>query len=118
APELLTTLYRRVNLGKTACLHLLRADGISLARYTTSKGLDTWPAGRMVQDIKAVIDSKFTSAGEFTNKSPFDGVTRILHWRKVTGYPLIVVVGLGEAEVLAAANHQAWNVIGLGLVAL
>ena len=34
------------------------------------------------------------------------------------GYPLVVMVGLGKAEILAGANGQARIVIGLGLAAL
>ena len=31
-------------------------------------------------------------------KSPLDGRTRIDAWRRVTGYPLVVGVALGEDE--------------------
>src|SRR5258708_17624588 len=77
APELLTTLHQRVNPGRTATIRLLRTDGITLARYIAGKGLDTASAGHKVQGIKALIDSKFADAGEYSNKSEFDGVTRI-----------------------------------------
>jgi signal transduction histidine kinase len=117
APELLTTHYQRVNPGRKATISLFRTDGITLARYNAGTGLDTSSTGRRVH-IKALIDAKSADAGEYSTKSAFDGVTRIIHWRKVTGYPLIMAVGLGEADALAAANHQARIVIGLGLVAL
>jgi two-component system cell cycle sensor histidine kinase PleC len=118
APELLTTLYQRVNPGKSASLGLFRTDGITLARYIAGKGLDTPSVGSKVQGCKALVDSKFADSGEHYGQSQFDGVTRLFHWHKVTEYPLIVVVGLGEADVFAAANHQAGIVIGLGLVGL
>jgi signal transduction histidine kinase len=118
SPGLLTALHQKVNPGKTAAIDLFRTDGITLARFTSAKGLDASAVGRNVQGMTALTDSKFADVGEYSDRSPFDGVLRLFHWRKVAGYPLVVVVGLGEADALAAANRQAWNVVGLGLVAL
>jgi two-component system cell cycle sensor histidine kinase PleC len=118
APELLTTLYQKVNPGKAASIRLFQRDGTALASYIAGKGLDMPPPGRKVKGIEALIDSKSADAGEYIKKAELDGVTRIFHWRKVKGYPLVVTVGLSEANALAAANHQAGIVIGLGLVAL
>jgi two-component system cell cycle sensor histidine kinase PleC len=118
APELLTTLYQKVNPGKAASIRLFQRDGIPLASYIAGKGLDMPPPGRKVEGIKALIDSKSADAGAYIKKGELDGVTRIFHWRKVKGYPLVVTVGLGEAHALAAAHKQARIVIALGLAAL
>jgi two-component system, cell cycle sensor histidine kinase PleC len=39
-PGLLTALHQKVNPGKTAAIDLFRTDGITLARFTSEKGLD------------------------------------------------------------------------------
>jgi signal transduction histidine kinase len=114
-PEILTALHREVNLGKTSTINFLRGDGIILARYSSAKGLDAPQAG-----VKADSLMPWTrvSLAEFSSPCPIDGITRIHSWRKVMGYPLFVVVALGEAEALAGANRQAMIVIGLGIMAL
>jgi signal transduction histidine kinase len=117
-PGLLTALHREVNPGKTAAIAVLRTDGVTLARFTSEKGLDVPAVGRNVRGIKALSDSKIADAGEYYHQSAFDGILRLFHWRKVSGYPLVVSIGLGEVEAFAAVNRRASIVIGLGLVAL
>ncbi len=116
-PELLTALHRNVDLGRDSTLNLLRGDGVVLARYT-SGGLALSAVGAKAAAVMALGDSKLANVGKYTRRSPIDGVMRLHHWRKVGGYPLIVVVGLGKDEALAAANHQGNIVIGLGIIAL
>ncbi len=88
-----------------------------LARYTKAKGFDAAGSadlGRKIEGVSGAIGA----SGKFDVQSPIDGVFRLYHWRRVPGYPLIVAVGLGKAEVFAAANRQAQIVIGLGVAAL
>ncbi len=118
APELLTTLHKKVSLGEATSINLFRTDGIRLARYTAGKGFDTSGVGVDEKSIQAIARAKVADSGRYTAQSPVDGVVRLYHWRKVADYPLIVMVGLGKAEVLAAANQQAKIVIGLGIAAL
>jgi two-component system, cell cycle sensor histidine kinase PleC len=116
APDLLTSLHEKVRLGKETSITLVRTDGAMLARYTKAKGFDFSSAPR-ANKIEAVAGANGAS-GEYDGQSPVDGIFRLYHWRKVPGYPLIVAVGLGKAEVLAAANKQAEIVVGLGIAAL
>jgi two-component system, cell cycle sensor histidine kinase PleC len=117
-PERLTTLYRKVNLGPTACMELIHRDGTIIARYTQAKGLDKSSIGERAVDFKAAESRDLGRTGEFSGKSSIDGVKRIYHWRDVQGYPLFVAAGLSEAVELASANYQARIVIGLGIAAL
>jgi two-component system, cell cycle sensor histidine kinase PleC len=118
APERLTTLYQKLDLGKDATIGLFKANGVTLARYAAGKGLDVLSTGRKVPTIEALADGKFADAGYYRKKSAFDGVSRLFAWRKVAGYPLTVTVGLSETDVLASPNRQARIVIGLGLIAV
>jgi two-component system, cell cycle sensor histidine kinase PleC len=116
APDLLTALHKKVQLGKETSITLLRNDGAVLARYTTAKGFDASSARRFNKiEISATAKG---AAGEYDARSPLDGIFRFYHWRRVSGYPLIVAVGLGKEEILAAANRQSEIVLGLGLAAL
>jgi two-component system, cell cycle sensor histidine kinase PleC len=115
-PEILTALHRQVNLGETSTINLFRSDGVTLARYTTAKGLDAPQVG--VKAAPGLMAWSKAELAQFSGACPMDGITRLHSWRKVMGYPLFVVVALGEAEAFAAANHQAKVVIGLGITAL
>ncbi len=117
APDLLTELHEKVQLGKETSITLIRTDGAVLARYTKAKGFDASGSVALGRKFEAVKGANGNS-GEMSGKSPIDGVNRLYHWRRVTGYPLIVAVGLGQAEVLAHANLQAQIIIGLGIAAL
>jgi signal transduction histidine kinase len=118
APELLTTLHQKVSLGEAGSLVLFRSDGVRLARYTAAKGFDTSSSPNPDESAQVLAGAKVAASGEYSGQSFTDGVARLYHWRKVTGYPVIVMVGLGEGEILAAANRQAKIVVGLGIAAL
>ena len=89
-----------------------------LARYTAAKGVDNEGFGAREANVETLNSEKAAGSGEFSTSSPADGKARLYHWRKLSDYPLIVMVGLSRAEVLAAANQQAKIVIGLGIAAL
>jgi two-component system, cell cycle sensor histidine kinase PleC len=117
-PALLTTLHQKVHLGRTASLDIVRSDGIIMARYTQAKGLDQASIGMEAVDFQAGKQGSQARAGAFSGESTIDRVSRLYHWRKVAGYPLYVMAGLGESEIMASANYQARIIIGLGVAAL
>jgi two-component system, cell cycle sensor histidine kinase PleC len=117
-PRLLTALYRNIDLGRTGALNLYFNDGTVFARYTSREGLDASRVGRKIRGLRALADAEHAGSGTYVKNSSLDGTKRIYYWRKVAGYPLIDVAGLGETEALADANRQAGIVIGLGTVAL
>ena len=49
---------------------------------------------------------------------PLNAETAFVSWRKVAGYPLTVIVGLGEAEVYAVANRSAVLLAAMGAAVL
>ncbi len=117
-PELLTTLHRKIRLGRTAAINLIRGDGTVLARYTGVNGLDRTSIGKVDPEFEAAKHRHFARSGEYRARSSRDAVTRLYNWRKVAGYPLYVVTGIGEAEALAATASRASIIIGLGIAAL
>ena len=117
-PELLTALSRKVQLGQTASTEIVRGDGSIVARYTPVKGLDKSSMGKKAVEFEAAARARAAEAGTYSARSSIDGVTRLYHWRKVPGYPLYVVAGLGKAEALASAHMQARITVGLGIAAL
>jgi len=118
APELLTGLHQKIKLGKTASMLLISGNGTTMARFTGAGGFDPASTGTGDTDFKAALADSKADSGEYTRKSSRDGVVRLYSWRKVADFPLYVVAGLGEEEILAAANYRAAIVIGLGIAAL
>ncbi len=119
--EFLTGLYRSVDLGETGSLTLLGTDGAvraysSAAANEEADGASV--AGSNQPGIPALRASDFDADGAYEMASPIDGVERLYHWRKVKGYPLIVIVGFGKPEALSAAHWQEAMVLGGGGVTL
>src|SRR5258706_5251167 len=89
-PEILTALHRQVNLGKNSTINLFRDDGVTLARYTSRNGLDASKLG--MKAAPELMAWSRAELAEFSGHGPVDGITRLHSLRKVTGYPLFVVV--------------------------
>jgi len=117
-PELLTTLHQKVHLGHTGSMDIVRSDGVIMARYSQTKGLDRQSIGTEAVDFQAARKGSLADSGAFIAESQVDRISRIYSWRKVAGYPLYVMAGLGRSEVMASANYQARIAIGLGIAAL
>lgn len=117
-PEYLTEMHKHIDLGETGSIALVGRDGVIRARYTTTQKLDAAKIGSAVPTARGVVESAHRASGSYVGRSVVDGVTRIISWRAVTGYPLLVTIGIGKMEALAAANRQARMVLCLGAVAL
>ena len=69
-------------------------------------------------DFEAARLSPAGEAGEYSSWSSTGEARRFYHWRKVPGYPLFAVAGIGEAEALASSSNQTLFFIGLAAAAL
>lgn len=107
-PAYLSRFYDSVDVGANGVVTLLGTDGIVRARAgsgNTSIGQSA--AGSILFQLYAK-----SKAANFTEESPIDGIRRFLTYRGVNDYPLIVVVGVAEAEVLVshAQNRNSYFV--------
>ncbi len=115
-PAFLAGLYRSVDLGQTGSVLLLGTDGVVRAYFSRAHDRGGVPSvvGATRSDIWALREAAFDLEGSYQRTSPIDGVVRLYHWRKIKGYPLIVIVGLGRAEALQASKRQAVLVLAFG----
>ncbi len=113
-PDSLTSLHRQVDLGQTGNVTLVGTDSIIRARFTSTDRSEISGVGASLGSSRAMQDSKSAAAGFYTAASLVDGTVRLFNWRKVSGYPLVVIVGLGEAEALSAANRHAMMILAIG----
>ena len=109
-PFYFTKFYQQVDLGKNSSITLVGLDGIVRARQSDQNA-------EMGQDLNnGVLMERLlvNKSGYYISKSEVDGIERIYSYRMLDGYPLAVVVGLDEAEVLKSFNHR---IIGYYLAA-
>jgi signal transduction histidine kinase/CheY-like chemotaxis protein/HPt (histidine-containing phosphotransfer) domain-containing protein len=127
-PDYLSRFYDSVDLGKAGMVLLAGTDGIVRAAAAAGKDEDsTNPAGharslvgdnisgsRMLQDYRAA------SSGTIEGVSDIDGVQRILAYRRVRNYPLLVGVGIATDEVLDAyeTNRGSYTVLASTMTVL
>jgi diguanylate cyclase (GGDEF)-like protein len=106
--------YDASKLGEQGVLGMLGTDGIFRVRRTGEAVL----AGDAVDYAAVVPDSEDTEAVLSTNA--WDGVRRYTSARQLYDFPLAVIVGLSEAEQLAAVTRQAhtylWRAAGGSLL--
>ncbi len=117
-PEFLTTLHKSIDLGRTGSMTLAGTDAVVRARLVSSKGIEDSAIGLSIGGVRALEESAANPGGSYIASSRIDAQTRMFHWRRVAGYPLVVIVGLGEAEMLGAANRHGFMVLILGAFAI
>jgi signal transduction histidine kinase len=108
-PERLTALHKSIDLGDDGVIALIGTDDIIRTRFTKKHpdGLDgigdTIPHS---PDRDRVLETDHGS-GSYIQPNTVDHVTRLISYRRIADYPLIVAVGLGYDEGLASWRVQA-----------
>ena len=98
SPQYFSRFYDQIDLGRDAVVVLVGRDGVIRALGSSKN----WEVG---QDISR--GPLFTTylpkheQGQFLATSPLDGILRLHSYRAVKGYPLVVLVGMSEAAVIA-----------------
>ena len=125
APEYFTRYYSQFPETDLTVAGLVRADGVALARYPAAAvGARSMPDSPF---MRAIIDNPLR--GTTAGASSFDGVTRIIAYRKLPGQPVYVNAGLDVATVKSEwirdmATHLLFGLpatlmmAGLGIFAL
>ncbi len=112
-PDDLTSLHRQIDLGEAGNVTVIGLDSVIRARFTSRDRVEAVGVGSSLAAGRSFKDAAFADAGFHTSASVVDGVVRLFSWRRVAGYPLIVVVGLGKTEALSAANRHAQLIVGI-----
>ncbi len=119
SPAKLTALHQSIDLGNDGIIALVGTDDIIRARFTKKHpdGLDgigkTIPHS-LDRDRVLEIDD---GSGFYIQSNTVDHVTRLISYRHVANYPLIVAVGLGYDEGMASWRNQARTLSALAAVA-
>ncbi len=111
-PEIGAPTLRQVNAGKTGSIKIVGVDGTVFAGYTLPRGYDASLIGTSAATAEAFAH-RAAKSGSFVGASPSDGIERVYSWRRIPGFPLVAIVGLGKAEALAGANRAALLIASL-----
>ena len=105
AVDYLQRFYGTFDVGRQGVIALDGTDGIVVAR--TSRGSSSTGSsvarGPVFRRLLPRAD-----AGSFRTVSPIDGILRLGNYRRVEGYPLVVIVAHGLDEVLTDWRSDGW----------
>ncbi|MEI8326991.1 MAG: histidine kinase dimerization/phospho-acceptor domain-containing protein, partial [Betaproteobacteria bacterium] len=108
-PDYFTRFYGELNLGPKGVHSLYGLDGVARARKVgaaespgpaPTRQYEAGPVAASSPMLQSIAAGIF--AGPFSLKSMVDGVERRYYFRKVPQYPLVVVAGLDEQDLLSA----------------
>ncbi|WP_354685503.1 sensor domain-containing diguanylate cyclase [Cupriavidus necator] len=97
-------LFDGVSLGEGGTLTLLRTDGTIIMR----RPYEAESIGRDISGSASFAPLLQGTQGSFIGVAAVDGVQRLYSFRRIPGFPLIVVVGRATHDVLAAWYRRAW----------
>jgi signal transduction histidine kinase len=100
-PGYFTRFYQELKLGRQGMVALYGMDGVARARNVGNReefGSQAQKAPMFTRIAQGQLE------GHYTANSVVDKVERLVHYRKLPGYPLVVVTGLDTDSVLA--NHN------------
>ena len=107
--EQLIKFYRAIDIGQQGSISLIGLDGYVRARRgSTSESIEKLEPNQGVLGHIAK-----SPAGSYVSDGKFDGVVRLISYRRVADLPLAVVVGLAEREVLANYYNNRMRFYGL-----
>ncbi len=123
-PAFLTILYHSVSLGRTGTLMLVGTDGAVRAYLSHRRNRD----GSQVtaredgsgdgSELPALRAAAYESKGAYEGHAAADGIPRVYNWRKIEGFPLLVIVGLGENETFLASTWQKRMAVAACILAI
>lgn len=104
-PAYFTNFYRQADLSDEGLIALVGLDGITRARrigHTSAFGEDVRESTLFAEHAKHSVGS-FVSAGQLDSKQ------RLTSYRTLMQYPLIVAVGISQADALASFYQRERN---------
>ena len=101
-PLYFDAFYQQIDLGRNSSINLVGRDGIIRARQSGHNVA----AGQDIRQGILMEKLSLSNPGYYISKSNIDGVTRICSYRALTEYPLVVAVGVDQAEVLQNLDQR------------
>jgi diguanylate cyclase (GGDEF)-like protein/PAS domain S-box-containing protein len=113
----LEDFFSALDLGETGIVSLLGADGVVLARGGANREAGKFVGTRAAHS--AVWQHLlYSPAGSYWNtpasRAQFEGISRLMSYRRVSGTPLVALVGLSKSDIYrhASATQRKYIVAG------
>jgi diguanylate cyclase (GGDEF)-like protein len=113
SPAQLTTLQKSIDLGPNGVVTLAGIDNIIRARFTREHPDGLAGVGQSIAGDPRPSTIPENGYGDYIRDSPIDHVTRLLSYRRLTDYPLVVIVGLDLNQALASWRWYAAMIIAM-----
>ncbi len=104
-PYYFSDFYKQVDLGQNSAVVLVGRDGIVRARQAGRSTV----AGQDLSGSELMTKLTVSDVGQYVETGKDDGVTRIYSFRALLAYPLAVVVGIDQQEILQRAGDRISN---------
>ena len=105
-PRHFSDFYNQIELGAGGVITLVGRDGIVRARQSDANS----EVGQDISGARAFALLNFSRPGEmqgsYVKTSTVDNVTRIISYRALTDYPLVILVGSAEGTALASFRER------------
>ncbi len=106
-------MFSKINVGKHGIIVLLDNDRSIICRYTETHGTDSSIGKRYTSaEIQELFRRGETSA-TYRTRSGIDGVYRTHSYRKISFYPMYMVVGLAQDEYLTEWRKETTKMLAL-----
>jgi len=119
-PGHFTKFYDSIDIGREGTIRVVGTDGIVRALGSEKRQNDGYVGSNLVGST-LLAEAAVRPAGWYLTRSRRnDGVRRLVFYRSLRDFPLIVAVGLGTNELFAAVNAKRtdYNIVASGLTLL
>ncbi len=108
--------FRQLPIGEAGAVSLRSPTLRLIARHTPREpGQQSTGSAYISADLLREL-ARNPQRGFYVTRATLDGIERTGAYRRVPGYPLLVVVGLGTADFLAPWRTELWQLAGLVVV--
>jgi PAS domain S-box-containing protein len=111
-PAYLDSFYRSIDLGPHGTTTVFGLDGVVLARAAHGPTR----VGQQLPDAPVMLAQRGAPDGLIRIDSVFDGQPKLVAYRRLAEYPIVVTVAIAEADVLADFVKERSAVVAAGLV--
>ena len=109
--------FATVNLGRHGAISLRLLPSLTLvARHTPGAPAASGVGTNKVSEELAVALQAHPTSGSYIARTALDQIERASAYRRMDGYPLLVIVGLGTGDFLAPWYSEVAVVVGLCLL--
>lgn len=113
-PAYFTRFYGDLQLGERGVATLFGLDGVVRARRVG--GLEQFGGDLSASPVFARL-AQNDQHGTYTSPGLIDGVERILHFRKLRSYPMLVAIGADTTDAFVSHDHTTASLLGQAALA-